>query len=176
MKDWQKKRQRNLAELSLVAHILSYMITIIILIVIANLKDYTYYTTTIIFVGTLLPAAAFILLDYQYFQRKYERPALKWWNISKHVVLFIVITVVLANSPREHLWLFGSIYLLPVALSCITSGKQWGTAFAGAAAISIFLISGGIDLSGNQGSRTLEATLVLGSIFFLLAWFLGVIL
>ncbi|UNC92250.1 hybrid sensor histidine kinase/response regulator [Candidatus Contubernalis alkaliaceticus] len=176
MKDWQEKRQKSLAELSLAAHIMAYLITIIILIVVANLKEYTFYTSTIILMSTILPAAIFILMDYHYFQRGHKQSVLLCWNITKHTVLFLVITVVLANSQREHLWLFGSIYLLPVALSCITLGKRWGIAFAGASMISLFLLWRGMDFTWNQAAEPFEALLVLGGILFILAWFLSGIL
>lgn len=176
MKDWQEKRQKSLAELSLGAHIMAYLITIIILIVVANLKEYTFYTSTIILVGTILPATIFILLDYHFLQQGDKQRVLLWWNITKHTVLFLVITVVLANSQREHLCLFGSIYLLPVALSCITLGKRWGIAFAGSAMISLFLLWRGMDFTGNQATEPFEALLVLGGILFILAWFLSGIL
>ena len=175
MKDWKLKREKSLGELSLVAHILAYLVTISILIVIYNLKEFSYYASTFLLIGTILPAALFILLDYR-IQQIHKHYVLKWWNIAKHTVLFIIVTVVLATSPGEQLWLFGSIYLFPVALSCITLGKQWGTVFAGASFISIFLLTDSMNFAENQVSGTLEATLVLGSIFFLLAWFLGGIL
>lgn len=176
MINWQELRQKNLLEMSLVAHVLAYLITIIILIVVGNLTEYTFYVSTLLLGSIVLPAALFILLDYHYFQQVYNRSILSWWNISKHTALFVIITVVLANSPREQLWLFGSIYLLPVVLSCITLGKNWGITFAGAATISILLLTNGTGFPGNQELGTLEATLVLGGVFFLLAWFLGGIL
>ncbi|UNC93031.1 hybrid sensor histidine kinase/response regulator [Candidatus Contubernalis alkaliaceticus] len=176
MKNWQKKRQKSLAEVNLVTHILAYLVTVIILIFVANLKEYTFYTSTILLTGTVSPAAVFILIDYHFLQRKYRYPVLLWWNIAKHTLLFIIITMVLASSQREQVWLFGSIYLLPVALSCIALGKRWGTAFAGAASLCIFFLSSGLNFTGNQELGILEPTLVLGSIFFLLAWFLGGIL
>ncbi len=175
MKDWKVKREKILGEMSLVAHILAYLVTISVLIVIYNLREFSYYASTFLLIGTILPAVLFILLDYRVQQiRKHH--VLKWWNMAKHTMLFIIVTVVLAASPREQLWLFGSIYLFPVALSCISLGKQWGTVFAGASFISIFLLTDSMNLAENQVSGTLEATLVLGGIFFLLAWFLSGIL
>ncbi len=81
MKYWQENRQRSLAELSLGAHILAYLITIIILIVVGNLKEYIFYTSTVVLMGTVLPAALFILLDYHYLQRWYSPRVMFWWNL-----------------------------------------------------------------------------------------------
>jgi PAS domain S-box-containing protein len=173
MNDWRKEREDNLAELNLGAHILAYLVVIIILITGTSIDGYDFSTSAILLIGTVLPAAGFILLDYRFSHGEYGSRFLLGWNIAKHTLLFAVITIVLAGFRGEQLWLFASMYLLPVVLSCITLGQKWGTVFAGAAVGAIFLLTRGMDVAGNRAVSEFETALVLGGIFFLLAWFLG---
>ncbi|MEW5785488.1 MAG: ATP-binding protein [Bacillota bacterium] len=155
------------------SHILAYLVAIIILITGKSMEKFTLSAAAFLLVGTVFPAALFIMLDYRFLQREFSRRVMLAWNIAKHTVLFAVITLVFAYSHHEHMWLFGSIYLLPVVLSSITLGQRWGTAFAGAAVTATFWLSGGMNLAENRAVGAFEAALVLGGIFFLLAWFLG---
>lgn len=176
MKDWRKRRQDSLSEFTLSAHILVYLITIIIFITGTSIEQYTFYSATILLVVIVLPSAFLILLDIHFLNKKYGRRVMNVWNIIKHTFLLGIITAVLSSFHSEQLWLFSSIYLIPVLLSCINMGKWWGITFAGGAVGSFFWLSRGIVVAGNQAVGQLEAALVLGSIFFLLAWLLGGIL
>ncbi len=177
MKDWRKKRKENLAELTLGTHILAYLLAIIILVSAETFfEEYTFNTTCILLISTVLPAAVFVLLDYHFLQGSYDSRVMRVWNITKLTLLYAVITAVFMKFQGEHLWLFASIYLLPVVLSSITLGKRWGMVFAATAVGSIFFLSGGMGFAGNQNVNTVEAILVLGGIFILFAWLFGGIL
>ncbi|MEW5922306.1 MAG: diguanylate cyclase [Bacillota bacterium] len=171
MQEWQKKREENLKELTLGTHVLAYLIAVVIFISSDPGKEYDLNSFTAVLMGILIPAAVFITLDYYFMQDKNGQRALPAWNFAKHAVLFAMITAVFASYRSEELWLPGALYLLPVVLSCITLGRWWGMAFAGAAAASIFILS--LHAGITAGNRAAEAVLVLGGIFFLLAWFLG---
>ncbi len=171
MHNWQKKREESLSELTLSAHVLAYLIAVIIFIASDPRVIYNFNFFTALLIGFLIPASVFIALDYHFMQGKNVQRALPVWNISKHVVLFAMITVVFTSYRGEELWLLSSLYLLPVVLSCITLGRWWGMAFATAATGSIFLFSW--DAGFTAGNQTIEAVLILGGIFLLLSWFLG---
>lgn len=171
MQEWQKKREEKLAELTLGAHVLAYLIAVATFIASDPRKYEDIYTFAVLLIGILIPAAVFIVLDYYFLQDRNGKNTLLVWNISKHAVLFVMITAAFSNYRDERLWLLGALYLLPVLLSCITLGRRWGMAFAGTATGSIFLLSRGVNFTaGNQAT---EAALILGGIFFLISWLLG---
>ncbi|MDO9535762.1 MAG: diguanylate cyclase [Bacillota bacterium] len=173
MQKWLKKREEKLAELMSGAHVLAYLIAVAIFIVSDPRKYDNLYTFSVLLIAILIPAALFIALDSYFLQNKngQDKNTILAWNITKHAVLFAMITTVFSAYRSEYLWLIGALYLLPVVLSCITLVRWWGMAFAGASAGSIFILSRSIDFTA--GNQAVEAALILGGIFFLLAWFLG---
>ena len=173
MQKWLKKREEKLAELMSGTHILAYLISVAIFIASDPRRDFNFSFFSVLLIALLIPAALFILLDSYFMQNKNEQNEniILAWNITKHVVLFSMITTVFSAYRSEYLWLLGALYLLPVVLSCITLGRWWGMAFAGASAGSIFFLSRSIEFSARN--QAVEAALILGGIFFLLAWFLG---
>ncbi len=169
MQEWLKKREANLAELTLVAHILAYLIMIIIILV-REPSDQDIFTATTLFIVTILPAAIFIVLDYIFLQKDYGHNAILAWNIFKYAALFVIITVAFTAYGPEYMWVKAALYFLPAALACITLGQKWGMVFAGLAVVSINFFSLSQTSTGNLAA---EATLVLGMIFFLVTWLLG---
>ena len=173
MKEWQKKREEELAELTLSTHVLAYLLLLIVFIIIDPIKEPSFMSYSAIAFSLLFPAAILIALDYHFLQ-KLENHTITAWNITKHAVLLAMITTVFSNIEGEYLWLFSALYLLPVVLSCITLGKTGGLAFAAAASGSIFLFAKNTFFSAeNHG---IEGVMVLSGIFFLMAWFLGKIM
>ena len=98
------------------------------------------------------------------------------WNLLKYAALFAVNTMALLYCQDGHLWLFSAIYLLPVALACITLGRRWGFAFAGAATTIVILLARVRSMDANQAMGMLQGPFIFGFIFFLLAWLLGSII
>ncbi len=174
MQGWQQQRKERLAELALSTHVLAYLLVIALFIASDSGKAVSYNFSSPIFMGVLVPAALFIVLDYYFLREQQGRPALAVWNFTKQVVLFAMITGVFNAYQVEELWLFGALYLLPVVLACITLGHWWGIAFAAAATVSIFLLS--LSYGAIAVGQAVEAALANGGIFLLLAWFLSGIL
>ncbi len=169
MQEWLKKREADVAEQALVAHIFAYLLAVVILI--SNLpREYGVNTFAALLVSTLIPATVLILIDYNFLQKDYGQNVIFAWNVTKYVALFIVITLAFTIYPGESLWVKSVLYLLPTVLSCITLGQKWGLVFAGLAVVSIYLFSLALDFTGN---RIAEVILVLGGIFFLVTWLLG---
>lgn len=174
MLGWQQQRNEKLAELTIGTHILAYLIITVIFIVSDPSRDHSYNFTSPVLMGILIPIAVFIVLDCHFMQDHKGRRVLTVWNFAKHAVLFAMITAVFASYRHDELWLFSALYLLPVVLACITLGRWWGLAFAAAATASISILS--LSAANAAGGRPVEAVLVIGAVFFLLAWFFGGIL
>lgn len=173
MKDWRKKRKIKLAELTLSAHLLAYMIAIVVIVANRSMEDYSFSTSTMLLLGIILPVAFLVLLDLHFIQKTYSARVIMFWNIAKHVVLFTVITTLYFGFQDEQSWIFATIYMLPVALSCITLGRWWGSIFAVASVVSVFFHSREVGYSGGQALGIMEAAMVFGSVFLFLAWFLS---
>jgi len=160
-----------LLELDLGAHIMAYLVAVLTLIISHPLEEYTFTTSAILLVSIVIPAAAFVLLDY-YFTGRENTPAFNLgWNLVKHAAIFVIISGVYFSIQEERLWLFSSLFLLPVVLACINIGQKWGMVFAAGATGVVF--SSSVVYTGNQLGHALETALVPGATFFLLAWFLG---
>jgi len=168
MQEWLQKRKVDLAEITLNAHLIAYLIVMVV--VIENISwGYSFQESPIILLITI-PATVFIILDYHFLHKDYGDIAIFIWNIFKHTALYTIITVALFTNQNEYIWILSTLYLLPVVLSCITLGQNWGLVFAGLTSLSIYLLVRNAGLPGNQA---VEMPLILGGIFFLVAWFLG---
>lgn len=174
MQEWQRERKEKLADLTLGAHIFAYLIAVAIFICNEPIYgDIIYvdnlYISTVKFIGVLLPAAAFILLDVHFLHRKSGERSVFIWNVAKHLALFLLITLVFFRNERD-LSLSG-LYLLPVVLSCFTLGRGWGMAFAAGASGCLVVLTSVYPTTAQ--SQEVELSLIFGCIFFLAAWFLG---
>ena len=126
MQDWQRERKEKLADLTLGAHIIAYLIAVAVFICnkplhINHMNNL--YDATIKLSGILFPAAAFILLDVFFLYRK-GRSLTAIWNVVKHLALFLLITLVFLYNEKD--LTTGSLYLLPVVLSA-DPGPQLGS-------------------------------------------------
>lgn len=171
MQDWQRERKEKLADLTLGAHIIAYLIAVAVFICnkpihINHMNNL--YDATIKLSGILFPAAAFILLDVFFLYRKgHSLTAI--WNVVKHLALFLMITLIFLYNEKD--LTSGSLYLLPVVLSSLTLGRGWGVAFAAAASGCLVALAGFFTTTAfTQG---IEMPFVFSGLFFLAAWFLG---
>ncbi len=174
MQAWQQERKVKLADLTLGAHVMAYLIAVVIFLCNERLYAFTLYAsnlyiTTVKFISVLIPAAAFILLDVHFLHRDSRERSVIIWNTAKHLALFLLIVLVFVRNGRD-LSLSG-LFLLPVVLSCLTLGRVWGMAFAAAATGCLVALTG-IFPPTDQG-QSIDLPLVFGGIFFLAAWFLG---
>ncbi len=169
MQEWQQERKEKLADLTLGTHIFAYLIAVVIFVSKEPVQIYNLYSSTIKFIGVLLPAAGFILLDAYFLHRRDRQRAVLIWNVVKHLALLVLITLVFLRNGRD--MTASGLYLLPVVLSCLTLGRGWGLAFA-AAATGCLVVLTGIFPSTAPG-HGIDLSLVFGGLFFLAAWFLG---
>lgn len=159
------------------AHIISYLLATIVFIVCSLTGRNNDFLAGTILMRSLVPAAALlILIDIYFYCRSHRTASLPGWNLLKYAALFAVNTMALLYCQDGHLWLFSAIYLLPVALACITLGRRWGFAFAGAATTIVILLARVRSMDANQAMGMLQGPFIFGFIFFLLAWLLGSII
>mgnify|MGYP001024231179 CR=1 FL=1 len=171
MQEWQRERKEKLADLTLGAHIIAYLIAVAVFICskplhINHLNNL--YNATIKISSILFPAAAFILLDVFFLLHK-GRSLADIWNVAKHLALFLLITLVFLYNGKD--LTSGSLYLLPVVLSSLTLGRGWGLAFAAAASGCLVALTG--IFTTTAFTQRIEMPFVFSALFFLAAWFLG---
>ena len=142
MQEWQRERKEKLADLTLGAHIIAYLIVLVIIICSEPIKInhiYDLYNSTLKLCSILFPAAAFILLDDYLLHRK-EQGSMITWNVAKHLALFLLITLVFFRYERN--LTASGLYLLPVVLSSLTLGRSWGMHFATASTACLVALTG----------------------------------
>ncbi|NLX90442.1 MAG: diguanylate cyclase [Firmicutes bacterium] len=171
MQEWQRERKEKLADLTLGAHIIAYLIAVAVFICskplhINHLNNL--YNATIKISSILFPAATFILLDVFFLLHK-GRSLADIWNVAKHLALFLLITLVFLYNGKD--LTSGSLYLLPVVLSSLTLGRGWGLAFAAAASGCLVALTG--IFTTTAFTQRIEMPFVFSALFFLAAWFLG---
>jgi diguanylate cyclase (GGDEF)-like protein/putative nucleotidyltransferase with HDIG domain len=169
MQVWQKERKEKLMELVLVTHIITYLITIGVLVMYES-NPFT-FKNALIGLSLVTPATIFIILDYFFLQRDNGKHTQLYWNIIKHTGLFAIITLVFSRHQGKYLDIMGVLFLLPVVLACITLGRKWGLVFAGISASAILALN--ITFNSYMSNQHFEVLLALSGIFFLVAWFLG---
>jgi len=172
MQGWQRKRSEKIADMVLGAHLLTYLLAVSLFLVRLP-RSYSYPGLIAVLLGFFLPAAVFAFADYQLFykwQDKRHKYRLILWNIAKLMLLFLIITYVLASSGNI-IHLEGALYLVPVVLAAITFGRLGGFIFAGAASFSLFMLVR-VEVQALQGAA-FEGVYILTGVFLLLAWFLG---
>ena len=168
MQEWQQERKEKLADLTLGTHIFAYLIAVVIFVSKNPVQLDNLFFSTIKFIGVLLPAAAFILLDVYFLHRSGRERAVLIWNVVKHLALLVLITLVFFRNDRD--MTASGLYLLPVVLSCLTLGRGWGLSFAAAATGCLVVMNGVLPPTAPRG---FELSLIFGGLFFLAAWFLG---
>ena len=158
--------KEKLADLTLETHIFAYLIAVVIFVSKNPVQLDNLFSSTIKFIGVLLPAAAFILLDVYFLHRSGRERAVLIWNVVKHLALLVLITLVFFRNDRD--MTASGLYLLPVVLSCLTLGRGWGMAFAAAATGCLVVMNGVLPPTAPRG---FELSLIFGGLFFLAAWF-----
>ncbi|RJX28274.1 MAG: diguanylate cyclase [Dethiobacter sp.] len=172
MQEWQRQRSEKIADLVLGAHLLAYLLTLSVFIVRLP-RSYSYPSLNAVLLGFFVPATVFIIIDYYLlsnFTSSRQKNMLLCWNITKHTVLFFLITYVLIFT-QTTLQLQGALYLLPVVLAAISLGRVGGLIFSLAASLSLFMMT--LEKTYFYIEISLEAAFLLSGIFLLMAWFLG---
>ena len=171
MPDWQKEREDKLADLTIGANLLAYLLTVSAFVICLP-RSYSFNDFYLVLLGIFLPATAIIAVDYYLFYHASGSSPKRMfiWNITKQGALFLIITYTLIVSQRP-LQPLGALYLLPVILGSITFGRGGGILFALISSIILFAL---VDFESRQGQiDCLASTFLFSGTFLLAAWFLG---